>query len=78
MSFQFQEYNTSTGKPLHTQPNLDYLAPEYILEKSCTTQSDMYSMGMLIYAVYNQGRPLFENRNNLLSYKSNVEQVGEQ
>ena len=76
MSFQFQEYNT--GKPLHTQPNLDYLAPEYILEKSCTTQSDMYSMGMLIYAVYNQGRPLFENRNNLLSYKSNVEQVGEQ
>jgi len=35
----------------------------------------MYSMGMLIYAVYNQGRALFENRNNLLSYRTNVEQV---
>ena len=62
---------------MHTQPSLDYLAPEYILEKSCTTQSDMYSMGMLLYAIYNQGRALFENRNNLLSYKSNVEQVGD-
>ena len=72
-TFQFQDYDTS--KPLHTQPSLDYLAPEYILNKSCTVQSDMYSMGMLIYAVYNQGRPLFENRNNLLSYRNNVEQV---
>ena len=37
----------------------------------------MYSMGMLIYAIYNHGRALFENRNNLLSYKSNVEQVSD-
>ncbi|KAI8421426.1 hypothetical protein MSG28_009499, partial [Choristoneura fumiferana] len=33
-----------------TQPSLDYLAPEYILSASHSPASDIYSLGMLIYA----------------------------
>ena len=72
-SFVFREWDTK--KPIHTNPSLDYLAPEYVLTKSCNQPSDVFSYGMLCYAVYNEGKPLFENHNNMLSFKSNAEQV---
>lgn len=50
-------------------PNPEYLAPEYILSVSCETASDMYSLGAVMYAVFNQGRPIFEvNKQDI--YKS--------
>lgn len=72
-SFQFREWDSR--KPVNTNPSLDYLAPEYILTRSCSELSDVYSFGMLCYAVYNGGKPLFENNNNMLTFKANVEQV---
>jgi hypothetical protein len=30
---------------------------------------------MMAFTLYNGGRPLFENSNNMLSFKQNVEQV---
>ena len=73
MTFQFREWDKR--RPLHTNPSLDYLAPEYILSKSCNELSDIYSYGMLCYAAYNHGKPLYESQNNMLSFKQNVEQV---
>ncbi|XP_063534829.1 SCY1-like protein 2 [Cydia strobilella] len=35
-----------------TQPSLDYLAPEYILSASHSPASDIYSLGMVIYATH--------------------------
>uniref|UniRef100_A0A8C0WCB2 Protein kinase domain-containing protein n=1 Tax=Castor canadensis TaxID=51338 RepID=A0A8C0WCB2_CASCN len=50
-------------------PNPEYLAPEYILSVSCETASDMYSLGTVIYAVFNKGKPIFEvNKQDI--YKS--------
>ncbi|XP_045147222.1 SCY1-like protein 2 [Echinops telfairi] len=50
-------------------PNPEYLAPEYILSVSCETASDMYSLGTLMYAVFNRGKPMFEvNKQDI--YKS--------
>ncbi|XP_057613875.1 SCY1-like protein 2 isoform X6 [Chionomys nivalis] len=50
-------------------PNPEYLAPEYILSVSCETASDMYSLGAVIYAVFNKGKPIFEvNKQDI--YKS--------
>lgn len=72
-SFKFQEWDVR--RPLHTNPSLDYLAPEYILSKSCNEMSDMYSYGMFAFTVYNQGKPIFENHNNMLSFKTHMEQV---
>lgn len=36
------------------------MAPEYNTTKSYDTQADMFSLGMLIYALYNHGKTLFE------------------
>lgn len=50
-------------------PNPQYLAPEYILAVNCDTSSDMYSLGVLIHAVFNKGKAIFEvNRHDI--YKS--------
>ncbi|KAM9312834.1 SCY1-like protein 2 [Gastrophryne carolinensis] len=50
-------------------PNPEYLAPEYILSVSCDPASDMYSLGMVVHAVYNKGKTIFEvNKQDI--YKS--------
>ncbi|XP_053319464.1 SCY1-like protein 2 isoform X2 [Spea bombifrons] len=50
-------------------PNPEYVAPEYILSVSCDPASDMYSLGMVIHAVFNKGKPIFEvNKQDI--YKS--------
>ncbi|XP_076860824.1 SCY1-like protein 2 [Brachyhypopomus gauderio] len=41
-------------------PNPEYLAPEYILSVSCDSASDMYSLGVVIHAVFNEGKPVFQ------------------
>ncbi|RXN05150.1 SCY1 2 isoform X1 [Labeo rohita] len=41
-------------------PNPEYVAPEYILSVSCDASSDMYSLGVLIHAVFNDGKPVFQ------------------
>ena len=71
--FQFQEWDSR--RPHNTNPSLDFLAPEYILTKSCSEKSDIFSFGMLCYAVYSGGRALCSSLNNLLSFKQNVETV---
>nr|CAD7431912.1 unnamed protein product [Timema monikensis] len=48
------------GAPLLAQPRLDYLAPEYCLTKTHSPSSDIFSLGMLIYALYHNGRPLHD------------------
>lgn len=50
-------------------PNPEYVAPEYILSVSCDSASDMYSLGVVIHAVFNEGRPVFQV-NKLDIYKS--------
>ncbi|XP_051547229.1 SCY1-like protein 2 [Myxocyprinus asiaticus] len=40
--------------------NPEYVAPEYILSVSCDAASDMYSLGVLFHAVFNEGKPIFQ------------------
>ncbi|KAG7271860.1 hypothetical protein CRUP_028232 [Coryphaenoides rupestris] len=40
-------------------PHPEYLAPEYILSVSCDSASDMYSLGVIMHAVFNDGKPVF-------------------
>ena len=61
--------------PPCVQPHLDYLAPEHTLSHTCDTLSDMYSLGVLFYAVFNGGKPLFECSSQLSTYKRNIEEV---
>jgi SCY1-like protein 2 len=72
--FQFKEWDPDY--PHVAQSNLNFLAPEYVLTMTCSTSSDMYSLGILMYAIFNKGKPLFDCRNQMSTYKKNVEEVG--
>ena len=39
---------------------LNYVAPEYALDETLNTASDLYSLGCLIYAVHCKGDPPFK------------------
>ena len=65
-AFPFREYDGNI--PPVINPRLDYLAPEYATTRSYDTQSDMFSVGMLIYALYNRGRTLYECHDNYSSF----------
>jgi SCY1-like protein 2 len=44
------------------------MAPEYVAIKKYDSQTDMFSLGMLIYALYNRGRTLCECHDNYSSF----------
>ncbi|KTF74793.1 hypothetical protein cypCar_00036126 [Cyprinus carpio] len=79
--FSISSSNPSDAEPKYVckewDPNLpplclanpEYVAPEYILSVSCDAASDMYSLGVLIHAVFNEGKPVFQvNKQDI--YKS--------
>ncbi|RZF40005.1 hypothetical protein LSTR_LSTR002408 [Laodelphax striatellus] len=69
-SYPYVEYRVD----LHweAQPVLDYLAPECGLAQTQGPLSDMYSLGALICALYNDGRPLLTCNNDFYNYKKNM------
>uniref|UniRef100_A0A0K0FKV5 Novel protein (inferred by orthology to a zebrafish protein) n=1 Tax=Strongyloides venezuelensis TaxID=75913 RepID=A0A0K0FKV5_STRVS len=58
-----------------SQPNLNYMAPEHVNQKECYPSSDMFSLGVLSYACFNNGKPIFEHKNNLHTFKTNSKKL---
>ncbi|KAA8580232.1 hypothetical protein FQN60_005767 [Etheostoma spectabile] len=58
-------------------PNPEYLAPEYILSVSCDSASDMYSLGVVMHAVFNEGKPVFKvNKHDIFkSFSRQLDQL---
>ncbi|XP_059905374.1 SCY1-like protein 2 isoform X2 [Gadus macrocephalus] len=58
-------------------PNPEYLAPEYILSVSCDSASDMYSLGVVVHAVFNEGQPVCQvNKHDLFkSFSRQLDQL---
>lgn len=58
-------------------PNPEYVAPEYILSVSCDSASDMYSLGVVMHAVFNEGKPVFQvNKQDIFkSFSRQLDQV---
>ncbi|GAB1598827.1 SCY1-like protein 2 [Argonauta hians] len=69
-NFDFQEWEADY--PPLSQPKLNYLAPEYSLTMTCSPASDMFSLGMLIYTVFNNGKPLYDCKDELRMFKANI------
>ncbi|CAL4058588.1 unnamed protein product, partial [Meganyctiphanes norvegica] len=67
--WSFEEYDSK--KQPTSQPNLNYLAPEYALTHSLDAAADLYPLGVLIYAIFNEGRPLFNNHDDFSVFKKN-------
>ncbi|XP_020816683.1 SCY1-like protein 2 isoform X2 [Drosophila serrata] len=55
------------------QPSLDFMAPETQSTSKCSLLSDMFSLGMVICAVYNSGRPLIQAGNSTSNYAKQLE-----
>ncbi|XP_022217630.1 SCY1-like protein 2 isoform X2 [Drosophila obscura] len=55
------------------QPNLDFMAPETQSTSKCSLLSDMFSLGMVICAVFNNGRPLIQAGNSTSNYAKQME-----
>nr|XP_012140238.1 PREDICTED: SCY1-like protein 2 isoform X2 [Megachile rotundata] len=64
--------------PKMAQPNLDYVAPEVQQKKLGGFYSDMYSFGMTICAIFNQGRPLIQANHSCSEYLKQLENLNEQ
>lgn len=57
-------------------PELDFAAPELVNGVKCDTYADIFSIGMLAYAVFNEYKPLFESKGHTDGYEKNVAKVG--
>ncbi|KAJ1356796.1 SCY1-like protein 2, partial [Parelaphostrongylus tenuis] len=73
--FAYETFNWDIHLPAISQPNLDYLAPEYVVGGGCDSHTDIYSLGVLSYAVFNECRPPFEHKNDLDRFKRNMEKL---
>lgn len=72
-SFPFREWRSDLV-PV-TQPNLDYMAPEYVRTMTCSPASDMFSLGMLVYTIFSKGKPFYDCHGDLSAFKNNAEEV---
>ncbi|XP_065191489.1 SCY1-like protein 2 [Sycon ciliatum] len=79
----FQRYQQNEGikvseydsKASISEPNLDYVSPERVLNRTMDTMSDIWSYGVTLHTVYNKGQVPAASNNNLLSYKQNIETI---
>lgn len=65
----YQSLYFEPGIPPVAQPNLNYLAPECVLADSNDSASDMFSLGVLVYAVYNKGSTLYDACSSVATLK---------
>ncbi|GFN82926.1 scy1-like protein 2, partial [Plakobranchus ocellatus] len=56
------------------QPDLNFIAPEVQLSKTCTPLSDMFSVGMVICSIYNNGQSLIIADHNPNLYVKQMDQ----
>uniref|UniRef100_A0A7E4VCE4 Protein kinase domain-containing protein n=1 Tax=Panagrellus redivivus TaxID=6233 RepID=A0A7E4VCE4_PANRE len=73
----FPCYPWTKKLPLHLQPELDFLAPEYLdtASEHVTVAADTFSCGALIYYIYTDGKRLIDAHNNLESYNIIINQL---
>ncbi|KRZ26315.1 SCY1-like protein 2 [Trichinella pseudospiralis] len=72
---QFDELRYDDCLPVFAQPSLNYLAPEIILGGRIDTSADIYSFGVLIFAIFNKGRPIFDYENNINRFEAKIREL---
>ena len=61
--------------PKSGQPDLDYTAPEIQTSSTCSLLSDMFSLGMVISAIFNNGKSLINSNHSSSNYLKQIEGV---
>ncbi|KAF9936682.1 hypothetical protein BGZ67_002141 [Mortierella alpina] len=62
----------------YCQRDLNYQAPEYVLDQRLDPSNDMFGIGCLAYSVLNKGTPILQTRGNLNSYRQQIERISQQ
>ncbi|KAK9451904.1 uncharacterized protein V1518DRAFT_409866 [Limtongia smithiae] len=57
--------------PVSLQFNLDYAAPELVIEHIVDPENDLFSLGCLIHALYSSRSPIHSNQ-NISTYKTTI------
>ncbi|KAI8912718.1 kinase-like domain-containing protein [Gorgonomyces haynaldii] len=60
--------------PPFCQPRLGFFAPEVVLDRRCYRSSDIWSLGSLIYSIYNSGTP-FNTAMHPAQYRDGYQQL---
>ncbi|KAI8336735.1 hypothetical protein BC941DRAFT_427954 [Chlamydoabsidia padenii] len=68
--FEYNEY-----LPDQIQINLDYAAPEFVLNNEVTQANDMFSLGCLAYTIHNNGVSMMQTFNNLRTYEKKIQSL---
>ncbi|CAG8692310.1 710_t:CDS:10, partial [Funneliformis caledonium] len=71
--YEYPDYDVRI--PSYAQKNLDYMAPEYVLDENLDFANDMFALGCLIYTVHNHGKPPIQNHNSIHTYRKNIENL---
>eukprot|EP00729_Bicosta_minor_P019887 gene19887-29077_t len=71
----FPESQISSALLRASLPNLNFLAPEYVMQQAKTLKSDIYSLAMVAVCCYNGGNPLHDARGNVLDYQTSLEKI---
>ncbi|KNE61128.1 SCY1 protein kinase [Allomyces macrogynus ATCC 38327] len=69
----FPEYNAPLGSSW--LPNLDFGAPEAVIDQRPVPASDAFALGCLIHALHHQGRSLIQAQSNILAFKTQIERL---
>jgi hypothetical protein len=61
----------------YCQRDLDYQAPEYILDQKLDPSNDMFGIGCLAYSVLNKGSPFIHSRGNMNTYRQQIDRISQ-
>lgn len=68
--YPFEDYSPTL--PDVSQPNLEYLAPECIVTQNHSCASDMFSLGIIAFAVHSIGKQLFSQVKDIHQFKERI------
>ncbi|KAL0083190.1 kinase-like domain-containing protein [Phycomyces blakesleeanus] len=68
-------YDYNEYIPDQCQIDLDYAAPEYVLNNEITQANDIFSLGCIAYAVHNKGVSLLQTFNNRRTYERKIQAI---
>ncbi|KAG0249457.1 hypothetical protein BG011_009277 [Mortierella polycephala] len=62
----------------YCQRDLNYQAPEYVLDQKLDPSNDLFGIGCLAYSVLNNGSPLLNTHGNLNTYRQQIDRLNQQ
>ncbi|KAJ3202881.1 hypothetical protein HDU82_007002 [Entophlyctis luteolus] len=63
--------------PPFCSPSMDFLAPEAVLDSKYSSASDIWSLGCLIHAIFNNGQSPIYSNDNVQTYRTRLSKLGQ-